>query len=635
MKKYGVILLCLLAVSCQTFQPSVDKKPKVPKDQQDKEELRQKKETEAAGLLEKAKSLYSEHKPAEAVETLQQLLAKHPEASSAEEALYLTSWYRFELKQTDLALQNGFKLTEKYLNSELWAKTKKVLGDCYAENRDYVKAGQQYLEGMAKAKTPEDRETLRLPLLVLINEKLSSGELRILYKTYSGAETAPAMGLRLCKLELEAKNVPEAQKLLLDLAKKYPASGEAGTANLLLTQLTENNGMIPSVPVEKKIGLLAPLSGKYLEFGQAVQNGVELAFEEYNQKAGEKFKLVAADSRGDPIDAVKQTRHLADSSKVMGLIGEILSNATIAAAGVADALEVPLLSPTATDDRISTIGPNIFQLNPSLSWQGPAVAQYAVKARGFKTLAMIYPDEGLWESVAQAFAKEAGKLGAKLVYSQSYVPGTTDFKEQIDKLRLVKVDALFLPASPSDIVMIAPQLAYNQVKLQLLGPESWGDPKVSAQGDVYVEGAIFATLSSGSEMAQAAAAFGERFKKRYGKPPSKQAAQGYDAAAVMIAALQKNPASRQELRGYLETGDFSGIKLSGQGSFGRFGAQPKARMMTIKNRQAMDLDKAVDVTPRPGSAAMPKPAPVKTEKAKADTTAPRPGSATTPKTKKP
>jgi branched-chain amino acid transport system substrate-binding protein len=625
MKKYGVLLLCFLAVSCQTFQPAVDKKPLLPKDQQAQEELRQKNEAEAAGLMEKARSLYSEHKPAESVEALQQLLAKFPGTPPAEEALYLTALYRLEMKQTDLAMQSCFRLIEKYPESGLWSKTKKVLGDCYTENKDYVKAGQQYLEGMAKATAPEDRETLRLPLLVLINEKLATGELRILYKTYSGAETAPAMGLRLCKMELEAKNMPEARKLLAELARKYPASGEAGTANLLLSQLDGNNGLVIDVPVEKKIGLLAPLSGKLMEFGQAVQNGVEMAFEEYNQKSGEKFKLVSADSKGDPIDAVKQARRLADSSKVMGLIGEVLSNATIAAAGVADVLGVPLLSPTATDDRISTIGPNIFQLNPSLNWQGPAVAQYAVKARGFKALAMLYPEEGVWESLAQAFAKEAVKLGAKLVYSQSYAPGTTDFKEQIDKLRLVKVDALFLPASPSDIVMIAPQLAYNQLKLQLLGPESWGDPKISAQGDVYVEGAIFATLSSGSEMAQAAAAFGEKFKKRYGKPPSKQAAQGYDAAVIMIAALQKNPASRQELRGYLETGDFSGIKLSGQGSFGQFGAQPKARMMTIKNRQVVDLDEAAAAKEKKA------PAPVKTEKAKADTTTKKEA----PKPKKP
>jgi branched-chain amino acid transport system substrate-binding protein len=592
MKKYGVILLSLLTVSCVTLQPAVDKKPPVSQDQQAKDELQRKKETEAAGLLEKAKSLYSEHRTADAAEALQQLLARHPEAPAAAEALYLTALYRLELKQVDLALQNGFKLIEKYPDSEFWARGKKVLGDCYAEKKDHVKAGQQYLDGMAKAKAPEDRETIRLPLLALINEKLSSGELRILYKTYSNAETAPAMGLRLCKLELEARNIPEAKKLLADLSKKYPASGEAGTANLLLSQLSGENALVPAIPVEKKIGLLAPLTGKYGEFGQAVQNGVELAFEEYNQKAAEKFKIVSADSRGDAIDAVKQARRLADSSMVMGLIGEVLSTATIAAAGVADVLGVPLLSPTATDDRISTIGPNIFQLNPSLSWQGPAVAQYAVKARGFKALAMLYPDEGAWESVAQAFAREAVKLGARMVYAQAYTPGTTDFKAQIDQLRLVKVDALFLPVSPSDIVMIAPQLAYNQLKLQLLGPESWGDPKVSAQGDVYVEGAIFAVLSESSELAQSSAAFEERFKKRYGKPPSKQAAQGYDAASIMIAALQKNPASRQELRTYLTSGDFTGLKLSGQGSFGRFGAQPKAKMMTIKNRQAVSLDEA-------------------------------------------
>ena len=220
MKKYGVILLYLLTVSCVTLQPAVDKKSPVSQDQQAKDEVQRKKETEAAGLLEKAKSLYSEHRTADAAEALQQLLARHPEAPSAAEALYLTALYRLELKQIDLALQNGFKLIEKYPDSEFWVRGKKVLGDCYTENKDYVKAGQQYLDGMNKAKTPEDRESLRLPLLALINEKLPSGELRILYKTYSNSETAPAMGLRLCKLELEAKNIPEAKKLLADLSQK-------------------------------------------------------------------------------------------------------------------------------------------------------------------------------------------------------------------------------------------------------------------------------------------------------------------------------------------------------------------------------------------------------------------------------
>ncbi|GEM_PF-828949 len=592
MKKYTIILLALFSVSCVTLQPAVDKKSPVSEDSKKQDELKQKQEKEAAGLLDKAKSLYAERKPAEAAEAAQQLLARFPASDGVPEALYLSALCRYELKQYDLALQNGLKLVDKCSDSPLVPKARKVMADCYLETGDNLKAGQSYLEGLAKAQSAEDKEVLRLPLLGLVNEKLTAGELRILYKTYPSSEAAPAMGMRLARMELDDRDNAEARKILAELQKKYPQSPEANSAAVILAQLKENKEIAPVVPMEKKIGLLAPLTGRFAEYGQAVQNGVEMAFEEYNLKSPEKFKLVVQDTKGDPIEAVKLARYLADSSKVMGVIGEVLSASTIAAAGVCDILNVPLISPTATEDRIATIGPNIFKLNLSLSWQGTAVAQYAVKMRGFKALAVLYPSEGAWEDVAGAFSKEAEKLGAKVVYSMSYLPGTTDFKAQIDKLKLVKVDALFLPASPTDIVMVAPQLAYNQVKLQLLGPESWGDPKVPAQGDVYVEGAIFATLSSSSEMAQASSAFEDRFKKRYGKDPSKQAAQGHDAAKVMIYALSKNPAGREELRNFLQSGDFSGLQLSGQGGFGKFGAQPKARMMTIKNRQAIDLDES-------------------------------------------
>jgi len=52
---------------------------------------------------------------------------------------------------------------------------------------------------------------------------------------------------------------------------------------------------------------------------------------------------------------------------------------------------------------------------------------------------------------------------------------------------------------------------------------------VLSQGEVYVEGAIFATLSPSSGQAQASQAFEQAYKKRHGKAPSKLAIQGYDA----------------------------------------------------------------------------------------------------------
>jgi branched-chain amino acid transport system substrate-binding protein len=315
-----------------------------------------------------------------------------------------------------------------------------------------------------------------------------------------------------------------------------------------------------------------------------------MAFDEYNQAAISKFKLVVKDTKGDPIDAIRLVGWLADSAKVLGIIGEVLSGPTVAAAGVANALGVPIVSPTASEERIATIGPNVFQLTQSISWQGAAAADYAINKLNFKALAVLHPKETAWENVAAAFSQEAAKQGAPVALTVSYEPGTTDFKDIIEKLKQARIQALFIPAPPSDIVMIAPQLVYNLMKVQLLGTDAWGDPKILLQGDVYVEGAIFSAAAPSTGQAQAASAFEDKFKKKYGKAPSKLAAQAYDGAKIMLQALAKGPADREDLRIALQKVEVSTAGVSGPIAMGKTGARPKAKYMTIRNKQVVELE---------------------------------------------
>jgi branched-chain amino acid transport system substrate-binding protein len=262
----------------------------------------------------------------------------------------------------------------------------------------------------------------------------------------------------------------------------------------------------------------------------------------------------------------------------------------VAAAGVANALGVPIVSPTASEERIATIGPYVFQLTQSISWQGAAAADYAINKLNFKALAVLHPRETAWENVAAAFSQEAAKQGAPVALTVSYEPGTTDFKDIIEKLKQARIQALFIPAPPSDIVMIAPQLVYNLMKVQLLGTDAWGDPKILLQGDVYVEGAIFAAAAPSTGQAQAASAFEDKFKKKYGKAPSKLAAQAYDGARIMLQALAKGPADREDLRIELQKVEISSAGVSGPIAMGKTNARPKAKFMTIRNKQVVELE---------------------------------------------
>jgi len=588
MKRLSFLFLLAFTVSCATLQPAVDKKTPAKKDDAKAVQVNDQ-DTGAEAFIKKARNLYEEHKPKETIAATQEMLAKYPGSNYVPEAIYLSAKSRYDLNELDLALKNGWMLAEKYPQSKEYPLTKKLIGDCYFTSGDHLKAGQQYIEGLEAAKTGDEREALLLPLSAMIEERLTDGQLRILFRKYPESEMAPALGLKLAQKELDAKNNSEAIKLLQENVKKYPTSQEAGLAKPVLISLKDNKPVVVG-DVGRKVGLIVPLSGRYGEYGTAVKDGVNLAFTEYNKTTTNKIKLITEDTKGDIIDAIKATIRLIDTSQVIGIIGEVLSGPTSAAAGVANLKAVPFLSPTASEERISTLGPYIFQLSQSISWQGAALADCAVNKLGMKTLGVMYPNDPTWAAVAEAFVQQAKNLGARVAVSVSYEPGTTDFKAQAETLKAGKVQAVFIPATPNDIIMIAPQLVYNQLKVQLLGSDGWGDPKVTSKGGTYVEGAIFATLSSGSSLAQAAAKFEESYKKTYGKAPSKLSAQAYDGAKVMLAALQKGASTREDLQKALNQADNSSQGASGQYAFGRQGAMPKSKLMTIRNKTVKDLE---------------------------------------------
>lgn len=584
-QSYSLLAFGLVLAGCAHLQPAVEKekpKPEVPA-------IPEAEERKAKALMEEARRLFGQRMYAEAADKAQEMLAKHPGSSLAPEAILLTAECRYHQGNLELALENAQKLAQQYPASDRVARARKLMGDIHLSRKDYIKAGQQYLEGLAAAKGQEDQELCSLPLSALIEENLLKEEIRVLYRKYPQSEMAPALGLKLARMELDAKNQDEARKIFHELVKKYPQSPEAEQAQSYLTMISEKKE-IKTTLEPPRIGLLVPLTGKYGEYGSAVREGVEMAISEYNLKASAKVSLFVEDTRGDMVDAVRCSDRLIDSLKVMGIIGEVLSGPTVAAAGVANTRKIPLLSPTAMEERIASIGPYIFQLSQSTSWQGASLATYAVKKLGFNSLAVLYPNESSAEATANAFKEQAIREGAKVAAILAYEPGTTDFKEPIEKLKAFKIQAIFLPAPPADIVMIAPQLAYNQLKVQLLGHEAWADPKVLSQGEVYVEGAILATLSPGSSLAQSVQAFEQAYKKRYNKNPSKQASQGYDAARILLEALKKNPASPEDLCQALQATGYFTRGGAGHISYGKSGANPKAQFKTIRNKKLVELE---------------------------------------------
>ena len=100
-----------------------------------------------------------------------------------------------------------------------------------------------------------------------------------------------------------------------------------------------------------KIGVIAPLTGNYAQYGTAVKEGVELKVDAINNAGGingKKIELVIADSKGDVQESVNAFKKMVSQDKVSVVIGEVVSATSQAISGLAQQAKIPLISATAT-----------------------------------------------------------------------------------------------------------------------------------------------------------------------------------------------------------------------------------------------------------------------------------------------
>lgn len=206
------------------------------------------------------------------------------------------------------------------------------------------------------------------------------------------------------------------------------------------------------------------------------------------------------------------------------------------AASIAERAGIPLLSPTATSGSVDNIGSPVFRLVVSTGNQAAAVAEYAVRHEGLSRFAVIYPYTSQATGEAEQFKSVVERLGGTVVASQGYQPGDTDFRTQITAVKAYSPQAVFLPVSAWDAVQIAPQLRFYRVEVPLFGTSGWDDDLLLRHGGEYVEGAVFTVAFGLNSLYPETARFVYGYNRTYGQEPTAIAAQGYDAAGMLLDA---------------------------------------------------------------------------------------------------
>lgn len=338
-------------------------------------------------------------------------------------------------------------------------------------------------------------------------------------------------------------------------------------AAMLITGCTK--GCSKSEPVasnEILVGEFGSFTGGEATFGQSTSEGIKLAFNEQNKAGGIKgkqLKLITLDNQGKPEEARASVQRLITQDKVVAVLGEVASSRTLAAAPVAQQYKVPMITPSSTNPKVTEVGDYIFRVCFIDPFQGLVMAKFARNEIKKSRVAILRDVKSDYSTgLADVFINEFKKLGGEIVADESYQAGETDFKAQLTQLKGKKPDAIFVPGYYTEVGLIARQARQLGLTVPLLGGDGWDSEKLSELGQDAIKGSYFSNHYTTESTEPIVVDFIKRYREVYGgRTPDGLAALGYDAARILIQAMEKIPeitptAIRDELA---KTKDFVGV----------------------------------------------------------------------------
>ena len=327
----------------------------------------------------------------------------------------------------------------------------------------------------------------------------------------------------------------------------------------------------PSV-LEVKIGHVGPLTGGIAHLGKDNENGARLAVEEANAARTRidgkevKFTFLAEDDQADPKTGTTVAQKLVDA-KVAGVVGHLNSGTSIPASPIYAQAGIPVISGSAT--KLTEQGfKSQFRVVGRDDQQGPAIASYLATTKKPKLVAVIDDATAYGEGIANEVEKTLKAANIKVLPREKGTDKTTDWKAVLTKLRGRRPDAVFyggMDATGGPLLKQGRELGIKAVF-------SFGDGACTDEMTKLAGPAAEGLLCSQAGIPPQAAdkRFLEAYKKRFNVDPILYAPFTYDAAKLLIAAMQKaNSADPKRYLPELQKIDFTGatgkIAFDGKG----------------------------------------------------------------------
>ncbi len=490
-----------------------------------------------------------------------------------------------------------------------------------------------------------------------LTRRAATPELEEMLGSLRGRPPAGAMALELSRRALDAGQLDLAERRLRrtgDLVRGELQEAELRVLQERLVRLIEVAQAEAALPPLRElvgrpmprtedargtIGVVLPLSGDFVDYGQESLRGILLAADLFTERKAESdteavlpgspresveqalqsrdapvrhsdIKLVVRDSEGDPAKAAAAVRELAQDPSLVAILGPIFSKESLAAAAAAEEEGVPLVALSTRED-LPEERANAFRTRTTPKDEVAVLVDHAFNSLEAERFAVLYPRTRYGRGMRKLYWEAVTARGGKMVAASSYDPEAVDFasairnmigyrflsslerralEERSDLLRasrrlepeeqallrasayevlgpegdplppIVDFDVLFVPDAAETIALIAPGLAFHEIRdIGLLGPSDWLDDELLRVGRRHVAGAVISSPFYPESDLPFVTEFVEGYRKTFAREPDMYAAEAFDATNLVLVQLSAGREDREGVReGLLDTRAFPG-----------------------------------------------------------------------------
>jgi len=310
-----------------------------------------------------------------------------------------------------------------------------------------------------------------------------------------------------------------------------------------------------------KIGVELPLTGYAAPYGEDAKRGAELAVDEINAAGGIRGRKIGAIYEDDGAmgkTAVSATQKLVDVDKVPVIVGGMMASAALSAAPIARENKVVFVVTVSSHPDLTNEELYVYRVFMTVKMHGNTMAKYAYNVLNARTAAALTPNNDMGVTHEKTIRERFIKLGGKWLVSESYTPGSSDFRAQLTKIKEKNTDILFCPGPMKETAQMFRQIREMRISTLLFPSSMLEDPKFFELAGNTGEGSYFTTFIK--EKITKEEEFTAKFKTKYGKDPGISSKCYYDAMQLVFNTMIQGAFTGPEInKAMARTKNYPGI----------------------------------------------------------------------------